>query len=107
MIYYIDNSINSHELVLKLVNELLRPKYNDIKFYCHNLGGFDIVFILKVLTDHNDNNNDEYKINCILRDDKILIVTISKTINNHKRSFTICGSYSMLNDKLSKLAINF
>lgn len=64
------------------------------------MAGYDIVFILKVLSDHNDNNNnDQYKIDCIFRDNKILKVSISKTINNNKRS------YCMLNEKLSKLAI--
>lgn len=54
-----------------MVNELLRPKYDGITFYCHNLGGYDIVSILKGLYVYNDQNSkDKYKISCILRDDK-------------------------------------
>lgn len=52
--YYVNpKKINPNEIVLELVDQLLRPKYNDIKFYCHNLGGYDVYFILKVLCDYN------------------------------------------------------
>lgn len=96
--------MDSDKLVLNLVNELLRPKYKDINFYCHNLGGFDIVFLLKTLCDYNDNNKDKYNISCIFRDSKILSVTISKLINNTKHIFTISDSYSILNNSLHNLS---
>lgn len=106
--YYIDNSINPHELVLKLINELLRPKDNDVKFYCHNFGNYDAIFILKVLSDYNDNNDkDKYELSCRNRDKDILSLRIIKTINNNKRSLTIYDSLCMLNNSLSALAINF
>jgi hypothetical protein len=53
-----DNNNDSDSLVLQMVDELLRPKYNNITFYCHNFGGFDVVFILKVLETYNENHND-------------------------------------------------
>lgn len=37
-----------------MIDELIRTKYSDITFYCHNLGGYDIVFILKILYDYNE-----------------------------------------------------
>ena len=38
-IYYIDLSdLDSSKIVLSLVNELLRSKYSNVTFYCHNLG---------------------------------------------------------------------
>lgn len=107
VIYYIDNKMDSDKLVLNLVNELLRLKYNDINFYCHNLGGFDIVFLLKTLCDYNDNSKDKYNISCIFRDNKILSVTISKLINNTKHKFTISDSYSILNNSLQYLSRMF
>ena len=62
IIYYInDKDLDSNKIVLSLINELLRPKYENIKFYCHNLANNDIVFILSVLYDYNDSNNDKYK----------------------------------------------
>lgn len=82
----------------------MRPKYSNVTFYCDNLGGFYIVFILKVLYTYNDDNTDDrYVISCLLRDDKIIKVKISKTI----LIFTILDSYAVLPDKLIKLGENF
>lgn len=103
--YYInDNNLNSNELVLRMINELIRPKYNNITFYCHNMSGYDIIFILKILYDFNDSNpGKEFKINPILRDSKIIKVTISK--DNGK--ITILDSYAMLPDSLEVLGKSF
>lgn len=104
IIYYInEDHLDSDNVVLSMINELLRPKYDKITFYCHNLSGFDVVFILKVLDTYNENNNDKYNISPILREDKIIKITISK--NN--RSFTIMDSYCMLADSLNRLGKNF
>jgi FKBP-type peptidyl-prolyl cis-trans isomerase 2 len=59
----------------------MRKKYHNITFYCHNLAGYDIVFILKVLSIYNDNNKDEYNISSVLRNNKIIKATISKGAN--------------------------
>lgn len=61
-----------------MINELIKSKYSETTFYCHNLGGYDIVFILNVLCKYNDSlskDNDKetkYRISCIFRDDKII-----------------------------------
>lgn len=104
-IYYIDKyELDSDKLVLNLVNELLRTKYSNVTFYCHNLGGYDIVFILSTLYTYNDNNpEDKYNISCLLRDDKILKVKVTKDRN----SFIILDSYAMLPSKLRDLGNNF
>lgn len=45
VIYYIDKeTLDSSKTILSLVNELIRPKYDKVTFYCHNLGGYYIVF---------------------------------------------------------------
>ncbi len=62
-----------------------------------------VVFILKVLDTYNENNHDKYNISPILREDKIIKITISK----NKRSFTIMDSYCMLADSLNELGNNF
>jgi hypothetical protein len=104
IIYYInEDHLDSDNVVLSMINELLRPKYDKITFYCHNLSGFDVVFILKVLDTYNENNHDKYNISPILREDKIIKITISK----NKRSFTIMDSYCMLAYSLNKLGNNF
>lgn len=65
-IYYIDSTINSITIVLKLLDKLLRSKYFKITFYYYNLEGFNIFYILKVLTIFNKgvkSKNNEYKLN--------------------------------------------
>lgn len=103
--YYIDKkTLDSNDIVLTMVNELLRPKYSNVTFYCDNFGGYDSVFILKVLYEYNDNYPyKKYKIDCILRDSKIIKVKISRDGN----SLTILDSYPMLSDKLITLGENF
>ncbi len=105
MIYYMhDNNNDSDSLVLQMVDELLRPKYNNITFYCHNFGGFDVVFILKVLETYNENHNDnKYTTWAVLRDDKVMQLTVKKDNN----TLNIMDSYCMLVNKLSKLAEDF
>lgn len=105
IIYYLDkNDLDSNKIIFSLIDELLRTKYSNVTFYCHNLGGFDIVYILNALYTYNDNNpDDNYKISCILRDDKIIKVKISKG----KNSLTILDSYSMLPSSLAKLGVDF
>lgn len=110
MIYYIDKDYNSDILVLNFVNELLRAKYENVKFYCHNLGGYEVVFLLKILKTFNASCKeiaDKYSINCVFRDDKILKIAISKKINGINRKFTIRDSYSLLNQSLSSLSKTF
>ena len=105
VIYYIDEKdLDSNKIVFSLIDELLRPKYGNVTFYCHNLGGFDIVYILNALYTYNDKNKDDkYRVSCILRDDHIIKVKISKD----KNSLTILDSYSMLPSSLAKLGTNF
>ena len=99
--YYIDKNLNSDYLVTTMIDELLRPKYKDITFYCHNLGRYDIVFLLKIL--YNENNIDKYNISCLLRNDNIIKVTIKKGNN----TLNILDSYCMLPNYLSKLGKDF
>lgn len=88
-----------------MIHELVRPKYGNILFYCHILGGFVVVFIIGVLTKYNDNINNKYKSNNlpILRDSKIIILTIKKA----GKSLTILDSYCIFTNSLDKLAKDF
>ena len=79
-----DNYDMFDEVVLKLTNELLRSKYEDTTFYCHNIGDFDIVFILGVIYRYNESHPDsQYNLNLLFRDKTILKITISKIINKN------------------------
>ena len=105
--YYVGKeNINPDKIVLEFLDELLRAKYENINtFYCHNLSGYDIVFILKVITDYNDNVEDKYSISCTFRDDRIIKINI--TNKNTKRKVTFGDSLCLLNDNLRSLAKNF
>lgn len=73
--YYIDSDKDSDALVLKMVNELLRSVYNNTIFYCHNLGGYDIVFVLSALlryNDNKDNKENKFRFRIRTRDSKII-----------------------------------
>jgi hypothetical protein len=61
--------------VLDLINELLRDKYSKIRFYCHNLGRYDIVFLLKTLYLFNEKTvkeEEQYNISLTMKSNKIL-----------------------------------
>lgn len=117
--YYIDiDSMSSSDIVISMFEELLRPKYNDITFYCHNFGGYDAYYIIPLLYNYNENNpNNQYKLDFVFRDKKVIRLIIGKDItiyDNMKkekktihRKITILDSYSILNASLIDLCINF
>ena len=117
VVYYVNSTYNkdtrkliynSNEIVLELINELLKPKYDNITFYCHNFGGFDVVFILKVLLEYNDSNTDnKYLPSVIFRDNNILSLKITHQVNGNKRTLTIKDSYALLTNSLKKLGKDF
>jgi hypothetical protein len=118
-IYYIDiDSMSSSDIVISMFEELLRPKYNDITFYCHNFGGYDAYYIIPLLYNYNENNpKNQYKLDFVFRDKKIIRLIIGKdiTIYDKKkkenktihRKITILDSYSILNASLKDLCIDF
>ena len=102
--YINQDTLDSTEIVKTVVDALLKPKYSNVTFYCHNLGGYDIVFLLNILYSYNDSHpEDEYDISALLRDDKVIRVKITK--GSH--SFVIYDSYAMLPEKLSRLGESF
>lgn len=105
VIYYIDkDTLDSSKLILDFVNELMRPKYDKVKFYCNNLGGYDIVYILHVLLYYNDNNlENKYNMSGVLRNQNILKTSITRD----KHGLTILDSYAMLPNKLRDLCRDF
>lgn len=109
-VFYIDKeTMDSDKLVLEFLTEILKDKYNKHKFYCHNLGGFDVVFILRVILDYNDKVDvpDRYEINCIFRDNKIIKLEISKNISGRKHKVTFVDSYCMLPSSLASLCKSY
>lgn len=49
-----------------MTNELLKPKYNLITFYCYNFGKYDAYYILSLFYSYNNTiNKDEKKLKVI------------------------------------------
>ena len=122
ILYYIDTkTLNSEEIVLMCINEMLRSKYSGITFYAHNFGKFDCVFILKTILDYNkqiiDNpyavevntvkSKDPYVLKTVCRDDIILKLTIKRKVDGVTHSVSILDSYRILSEKLSKLCAKY
>ena len=103
------------DLMINMINELLDPKYKGIIFYMHNLGGFDVVYLISVLLRHNENKDNGYRLDYVFRNKNILKLTISKDItisNNVKgvvkertvtRKLTICDSLAILTNSIQEL----
>ena len=47
--FYLSDYRNVDEMMLDCLNSLLKRKYNYYKIYAHNMGKFDIIFLLKYL----------------------------------------------------------
>ena len=103
--FYIDKtSLNSNSVIYDLLDELFKPEYKDYAIYCHNLGNYDSIFIIKAILDYNALHPDHFKINAFLRDSSVLKLTISKKDENGKTVRVVFRvSYPILTDKLSNL----
>lgn len=112
--FYIKDYINSQDMLFTFINDLIQDKYHRYTIYFHNLGGFDGIFLLHPITKLLTHNNilTEIKIKPIIRNNKIIILNIVKTIykdekKSKKDKYTInihfYDSYLLLPFSLSKL----
>ncbi|RYE15200.1 MAG: hypothetical protein EOP34_04150 [Rickettsiales bacterium] len=113
IMYYINEELDSTQLVIKLVNELLRDKYSKMRFYCHNLAGYDIVFLLKAIFLFNETladtlyEEDQYKVSLTMKANKIIKCVIQQKDNKITRKLVLIDSYPILPKSLSVLAVDF
>lgn len=78
--FYIDeNTLNSEELILKCLENLISAKYDKYTFYVHNLGRYDIYFLLNILV-----KSDRYEVKILAKDDLILSITINSNYTKTK-----------------------
>lgn len=107
--YYLDVNQKSSDIVLACINDMLESKYHNGIFYTHNLGGYDVVFILKILGDHNNTVNDKYyKMDVILRDNRILKLKISlKKSKSVTNTIFLVDSLALLPMSLDSLGESF
>jgi len=106
--YYTDhfkdiNLDNFDLLVIKCLDSMIVPKYNKFIFYVPNMGGYDSVFILKILLKYNEINGETYLIEPFYRDNRMLKLTL-RNKNNLKVKIMLVDSYNLLSNSLDKLA---
>lgn len=51
--FYINNKFDSNELVLRCRDSMLTAQHSGTTFYVHNLGRYDVIFLLKILINAN------------------------------------------------------
>jgi hypothetical protein len=100
--YYIDsNTLDSDELIFRCLKDLVSSKYNGYTFYVHNLGGFDVYFLLGLLI-----KSDKYDVKLSCHGTNILSVTITGLGTKNlkvKYSIKLVDSYNILKASLDNL----
>lgn len=108
--YYIDKSLDNVHLVHTCINEMLRDKYKDITFYCHNFARYDSVFIYKYLSLFNESEegiNNPYILDPFKRDQDMIRLIIKRKINGKMRKIKILDSLCILPHSLAKLCKDY
>lgn len=104
-LYYIDVlNKTSEDLLINCINDMLVSKYNNYKFYVHNGGNYDFIFMTSIIKSYNNKlGNDIFKMSTVYRNGNMLKLKIS----NGKYSITFIDSYNILNTSLDKLCKAF
>lgn len=114
--FYIDNELNSEQVILSLVDAMLVEKYNKYIYYVHNLSGYDAPFIIKTLLDYNSKRGtDIYVLDTLFRDGRIIYMSVSKKLFKStklkdkfiKVMFTLHDSILLLDKSLVKLGKSY
>jgi DNA polymerase type B, organellar and viral len=81
--YYLDDFLNSDEMILTCVNQMMVNQYHHFKFYAHNMSEFDGILILKSLMKTKEKHGFNIKVYSN-NDGKIISIDISKKLKNKK-----------------------
>lgn len=106
-IFYINESLDSDNIIISCLDCLLVEKYHNYTFFVHNLGGFDGIFILRILIRLKKLYPNVYDYDVDFRDGKILYLDVSKKVGKKKFRIKIHDSLLMLNAKLDVLSKTF
>jgi hypothetical protein len=107
---YFDNTLeSSNKLVIKCIDAILKPDYNNYIFYVHNFGRFDAIFIHKILLDYNliADPEDQYKLVPLYRDSKMIRLEVIKIINSKRIKIIFVDSLNILNNSLEQLCNDY
>ena len=106
--FYKNKEQSSDDLIIQCINSLLKFKYHGFIFYAHNLSGYDVVYLLKTLSEYNLKNNQQYYIlKPLFRDSKIIKLAVSIKINKKYIKIVFADSYLILPASLDKLGKDF
>lgn len=98
--FYLEDYKDSQDMLTNCIYSLLKRKYNGYKVYVHNLSNFDGIFLMKILS-----NIDNFTLNPIIRDGKLINLNISHNIKKYRIDFR--DSLLMLPLSLNKLSKAF
>ena len=100
--FYINQGLDSSEVVLRCLDAMLTAKYSGMTFYVHNLGRYDIIFILNILI-HANMAQERYKLDIFAKDD--LILSLGIKVNRYH--IKLIDSYNILTHSLRDLGETF
>jgi hypothetical protein len=108
-IYYLgSDGKTSHEIIIKCINDMLSVRNRDHIYYTHNLGGFDVIFVLAALRRVNSEKGfNYYIIDARLRDSKVLKVVVRVKTPSGYSKITFIDSLNLLPDSLDNLSKAF
>ena len=113
--FYLTDYKNSEEMLLDVIESLLKRKYNGYNVYCHNLSSFDGIFLFRLLAIFSNKNKDKFvtKLTPMYnkKTGKIINLKLNYSPIKNKRTlkYNICfkDSLLMLPKSLEELAIKF
>lgn len=101
--YYLSDFSSSDNMIMRCISDLMKAKYDKYIIYCHNLSGFDGIYLLRILASFKN-----AKLYPILRDDKMINLHFefkSNSTTNYRINFR--DSLLMLPYSLEKLTKTF
>lgn len=105
--FYIDSDLNSDNLIINCINEMLTEKYNGYNFYVHNWTNYDVYFIFRVIVKLSELHPYIYKYKPYYRDGDIIGLDISRKINKKVYTIHIKDSYNILQNSLANICKTF
>ena len=87
IVYINENTLNSDEIILNLIDEMFKPKYKNILWYCHNFGNYDAPFMLKAVIKYNKTDigkTTPYFLEPVFKDNSLLKIKIGEMFGKNK-----------------------
>jgi len=100
-LYYLTEFKSHDDMISQCLQDMIKPKYHNYTVYAHNLGNFDISFILKILI-------NKYKVtNLLPRNNSLISFNVTCNIKNKKIKIKFADSICLLPASLAELGNSF